>query len=161
MVGIFVVSETRLYREGLARALADEDRFEIVGAAADLASAIALIARLSPLPDVVLLDHAIPEGAGAVRDLQRASPGLRVLAIAVRELESDVIPWAEAGAAGFLPHEASFDDLVAGLTAVAEGAGLCSPRVAAVLLKRLVAGARRAHAARARCGAPHRGGPVQ
>lgn len=53
MVGIFVVSETRLYREGLSRALADEESFEIVGTAADLASAIALIARLCPLPDVV------------------------------------------------------------------------------------------------------------
>jgi two-component system nitrate/nitrite response regulator NarL len=137
VIRLFVVARTRLYREGIARALDEDDRFHVSGTAADLSNAIDTLAHLTVLPEVVLIDHAIAEGAEAVRHLHRASPELRVLALAVREAEGDVLPWAEAGAAGFVSHDASFDDLTAGVTAVAEGWGLCSPRVARVLLNRV------------------------
>jgi two-component system nitrate/nitrite response regulator NarL len=137
MIGVFVVSETRLYRDGVAGALARSEHFDVVGTAADLATAVAQVSALCPRPVVVLVDHSIAEGAGAVAELQRAAPGVRVLAIAARSAEGDVIAWAEAGAAGFLPHEASLDDLMAGVVAVANGRGMCSPDVAAVLLRRV------------------------
>jgi DNA-binding NarL/FixJ family response regulator len=137
VIALFVLAETRLYREGLVRALDENESFRVVGAAADLPSAIELVTGPAPQPDVVLLDHAVPEGPDAVRLLRRAAPGIRVLALAVREAEGDVIPWAEAGAAGFVPRDASLDDLVAAISAVAQGSSPCSPQIAAMLLDRV------------------------
>jgi DNA-binding NarL/FixJ family response regulator len=143
VIGLFVLAETRLYREGLVRALDEDERFRVVGSAADVPNALELVAGPAEQADVVLLDHAIPEGPEAVRQLRRASPGIRVLALAVREAEGDVIPWAEAGAAGFMPGDASLDDLAEGISAVAGGASPCSPRVAALLLDRVASLAER------------------
>jgi two-component system, NarL family, nitrate/nitrite response regulator NarL len=139
-VAVFVVSRTRLYREGIAAAL--REHFTVVGAAADLEAAVGRLKRLAA--DVVLLDHAIPEGARAVIALRDHSPA-RVLAVAASERETDVIPWAEAGAAGFLGHDASLDELISAVAAVAAGRAACSPHVAAVLLSRvaMLADARR------------------
>jgi two-component system, NarL family, nitrate/nitrite response regulator NarL len=137
MIGVLVLSETRLYREGLASALEREAGFSVVGTAPDPARAIAQMAGMPSPPDVVLLDRSVPEGARAVLALREASPGLKVVVIATGEVAGDILPWAEAGAAGFLPHDASFDDLLAGVAAVANGDGVCSPRMAAVLLTRV------------------------
>lgn len=136
-IGVFVVAGTRLYREGVARALGQFGRLCVLGMAGDVPTAIEAIGKLVSRPDVVLLDHALPEGAGAARQLRETFPGLRVVAVAVGEAEDDVIPWAEAGAIGFIPRDASLDDLVVGVVAVADGCGFCSPRVTAVLLRRM------------------------
>jgi DNA-binding NarL/FixJ family response regulator len=148
VIRVFVLIETRLYREGIARALDEDARFVISGMAGDLPAAFAAIDTLGP-PDVLLLDHAIPEGVSAARRLREKWPGLRIVALAVREANDEVIPWAEAGVAGFVPSSASLEELLAGMAAVAAGDGLCSPRLAAVLLDRVAALAAERRPARA------------
>jgi DNA-binding NarL/FixJ family response regulator len=138
VIDVFVIVETRLYREGIARAVDDDDRLELVGTAEGLADAVTAIGSLELPPLIVLLDHAIPEGPAAVPRLRAACPDVRVVALAVREAEGDVIPWAEAGVAGFVPHSASLDDLLTAVVAVAAGGSPCSPQLAAVLLNRIV-----------------------
>lgn len=145
MIRVFILAGTRLYRQGLARVIDADERFRVVGEAEDLAGALAQLGALDPGPDVILLDHAIPEGGGAVRRLHEVAPGLRVLTLAVREAEGDVLPWAEAGVAGFVTRDASLEDLLASVSVAAAGGSLCSPRLAAVLLARVasLAGERR------------------
>jgi two-component system nitrate/nitrite response regulator NarL len=139
VIGVFVLAETRMYRDGIARAVDEDARFSVAGTAADLTDAIASIGSLQPPPEIILLDHAIPEGANGARRLRDACPGLRVIALAVREADGDVIPWAEAGVVGFVPRGASLEELLAGIAAVAAGGGLCSPQLATVLLNRMAA----------------------
>jgi two-component system, NarL family, nitrate/nitrite response regulator NarL len=139
VIGLVIVAETRLYREGLARALDEDDRFCVVGTAGDVGTAIELINSAASGAEVLLLDHSVPEGASAVRRLHQASPELRVVALAVHEADDDVLPWAEAGVVGFVSHDVPLDDLRATLATVADGCALCSPRLAAVLLHRVAA----------------------
>jgi DNA-binding NarL/FixJ family response regulator len=138
VIRVFLLVETRLYRDGISRALAEDDRFAIAGTAGDLSATLAAIDALGP-PDVLLLDHAIPEGVDAAHRLHKRWPDLRIVALAVREANDEVIPWAEAGVAGFVARSASLEELLAGVAAVAAGDGLCSPRLAAVLLHRVAA----------------------
>jgi two-component system, NarL family, nitrate/nitrite response regulator NarL len=139
MTSLFVVAETRLYREGLADALARAGSLRVLGTAADVASAVAAFEDLRLRPEVALVDRTVPEGPSAVTALTRACPCVRVVAVAVRESDHDVIEWAEAGAAGFVPHDASLDQLMEGVHAVARGDGLCPPGVAATVLAALAA----------------------
>ena len=53
------------------------------------------------------------------------------------ELQSDVIGCIEAGAWGYLPQEASLEDLLNNIHAIAAGEALCSPKVAGVLFSRV------------------------
>jgi DNA-binding NarL/FixJ family response regulator len=62
-------------------------------------------------------------------------PGLKVIALGIDELESEVIRWAEAGIDGLVSRQASLEDLMATVDSVAQGETLCSPRMTAALLR--------------------------
>jgi DNA-binding NarL/FixJ family response regulator len=61
------------------------------------------------------------------------------VALALPEAEADVIACAEAGASGYVPREGTLDDVEAVIESVARGEALCSPRIAATLLRRIAA----------------------
>jgi two-component system, NarL family, nitrate/nitrite response regulator NarL len=132
---VLIVAEIRLYREGLAEMLHAEPEIEVVATAAGADEAVRALREQQP--DIVLLDVAIPENAWLVRGLVAAVPGTRVVALAVPEAEQDVLMWAEAGVAGYVTREASVEDVVAAVQAVARGEVLCSPRMVATLFQRI------------------------
>jgi DNA-binding NarL/FixJ family response regulator len=131
------VSDIRLYREGLADALGAGGRCEVAATAADVFSA--LDAAETQRPDVVLLDLALAEAGDAVAELAALNPPAKVVALGVREVPSEVIALAEAGVAGYVPRDATLDELVDVVESVARGEMVCSPRIAALLLHRVAA----------------------
>jgi two-component system nitrate/nitrite response regulator NarL len=90
----------------------------------------------------VLLDMTVED---SLRLAQVLSESASVVALAIAETETSVIACAEAGAVGYVPRDASLADVAAVLRSVAAGETVCSPRIAAGLLRRL--GARAAGAA--------------
>jgi two-component system nitrate/nitrite response regulator NarL len=137
---VLILAEVGVYRDGLARLLARERRFEVVGVAAGVREALVALDKVGP--DVVLLDMPAPAGANAVRALVAAAPQVKVVVLAVPEVERDVLVFAEAGAAGYVAREGSIADLVAAVESVSRGEVLCSPEIAATLLRRVGALAR-------------------
>jgi two-component system nitrate/nitrite response regulator NarL len=130
-----VVTDIRLYREGIARALELDERIRVVGTARDGRTAFEQVS-CSPV-DIVLIDLAMPGALGAIRALGDASVDARVVALALRETEAQVIAGAEAGVSGWVSAEASLDELVATMQSVMRGEVPCSPRLAATLLNRV------------------------
>jgi two-component system, NarL family, nitrate/nitrite response regulator NarL len=137
VIRVIVVSTVRLYREGLASSLAGVESLEVVGALVGAADSLDTVRALQP--DVVLLDASGTRAADTVRVLADAVPAARVVALAVSEVETDVIPLAEAGVAGYLTTEQSLEELAETIESVAKGETLCSPSLAAMLLKRVAA----------------------
>ena len=135
MIRILILSDVRLYREGLAEILNGRAELHVVGAAESGAAAVTRAGELSP--DVVLVDQAMPECLGVIRSLVALLPSVKLVALGVSETEREVIDCAEAGASGYIPREGSLDDLVASLESVGRGELLCSPRAAATLLRRV------------------------
>ena len=149
MIRTLVVSDIRLYREGLADALARGGRCEVVASAADVFAALDGVQLHRP--DVVLLDLALLDADEAVAELAGTDPPVKVVALGVREVSSEVIALAEAGVAGYVTRDATLDGLVDVVESVARGEMVCSPRIAALLLRRVAAaGATRASADDAR-----------
>jgi two-component system, NarL family, nitrate/nitrite response regulator NarL len=132
-VRVYLVSATRLYREGLCDALSS--RYEVVGAAASPDTALADI--VASRPDVVLMDGDAPDSAAAVAAVVSAVPTARVVALAMPEVETRLVALAEAGIAGYVSRDGSLQDLVAVVDSVFRGEMLCSPRMAATLLRRV------------------------
>jgi DNA-binding NarL/FixJ family response regulator len=138
-VRVLIVAAVRLYREGMASCLDKRDELAVVGTAATCDAALDRAVALAP--DIVLLDTAIDRGVELVRALREATPPVKTVLFAVENDERAIIACAEAGAAGYLPSDASLDDLAAALVGAARGELLCPPMVAAALMRHVGAGA--------------------
>jgi len=134
---VLVAASVRLYREGVAAILGRHERIELVGTASSRDETVEKIRVLAP--DVVVVDTAMPGSLEAVRTIVAAAPDTRVVAIAVPESEREVIARAEAGVAGYVTRDASIQELVQVVESAARDEAICSPRIAASLLRRVAA----------------------
>jgi DNA-binding NarL/FixJ family response regulator len=149
---VVVVSEVRILREGLAEILERGPSVSVVGVSIDLAEVVAL--RPVWRPHIVLLDAAYPAGVAAVTQTHKVMPDLRIVVFAVREIEEDIIAWAEAGAIGYVPNTAALADLVHLVTNIHDGEQICSGRVAGGLLRRIAVTASFGNSRSTSCPAP-------
>jgi two-component system nitrate/nitrite response regulator NarL len=134
---IVIVSDTRLYREGLALSLERVDRVAVVGVADSVASALTCIQDQNP--DVALLDFAMADALALPNAIAAAQIAVKVVAFSVADSEDEVCECAEAGIAGYVARNGSKEDLIAAVENAVRGEVLCSPRVAASLFRRLAA----------------------
>ena len=144
MIRLLVASDVRLYREGIVGILGGTGPCEIVGTAADRPSTLERATELQP--DVTLIDLTMAESRQTVRAL--AGSGVPVVVFGVREREDEIIEYAEAGVAGYVTRDSSLEELVDVVESVARGETLLSPRIAALLLRRVKAAAHPGPAAR-------------
>lgn len=110
---------------------------QVAGSAASVREGLALAEQTEP--DIVLIDLTIPECQPAIREIGRRVPAARVVVLALPDEESELLAFAEAGVAGFVPRGASLAELVAALESAARGELLVPPRAAAALLRRVSA----------------------
>jgi DNA-binding NarL/FixJ family response regulator len=137
---VLIVAEVGVHGEALAASLGGDDSCDVVGVAAGPEEAVAAVEQVGP--EVVLVDMPTPAGADAVRTLVAAAPEIKVVALAIPEVEPDVIAFAEAGASGYVARDGSIDDLVAAVESVARGECLLPPDIAAKLFRRVATLAR-------------------
>jgi DNA-binding NarL/FixJ family response regulator len=128
---IFVVSDIRLYRDGIGAILEHHRCGEIVGSASlDDAMEQAPPAR----PEILLIDASLIDGPHAPRRLRELLSGLKVVAFAVSETGDQLIACAEAGIAGYVPRNASGEELAGVLRSALRGECRCPPNVTTLLL---------------------------
>jgi DNA-binding NarL/FixJ family response regulator len=131
---VYIVSDVRLYREGLILDLARHGRLNVLGAG----SARDVLSQIRALrPEVLLLDLAAHDSLTIPRRAQQSLPTLRVVAFAVADAPENVLACAEAGISGFVAQDGSVEDLVLAVLRVLKGEIVCSPRIAALLFDRI------------------------
>ena len=130
-----LISEVRLYREGVQSALGRRDPIDVVGTASTIADAIDRLAALDPV--VIVVDAGVRDVLAGIRTLALAAPHRHIVVFAVDEHACDIPSYAEAGIAGYVPCDASIDDLAATIESVTRAEAFCSPRVAGALFRRL------------------------
>jgi DNA-binding NarL/FixJ family response regulator len=132
---ILIIDDCTLYRENLAATFAQLAK-TAPSVAWDLPSLVAAFDETSP--SIVLLNIATRDGAMLLRAATEINPNVRVVVLGVTEDdEPAIIACAEKGATGYHMRNESLDDLLALIRRVAAGESLCSPRVSAILLRRL------------------------
>jgi DNA-binding NarL/FixJ family response regulator len=135
MVTVLIVSEVRIYREGLAELLSHEPTLRVVGAADGTTDGLIRAYELEPM--VVVLDHAAGEALSFSGLLSQVHPDTRVVALGLPETDEAVLAYAEAGIAGYVSRDGSVHDLVAAIESAVKGELRCSPRLAGTILRRL------------------------
>lgn len=131
-VRVVVIDDHALFRAGVIAELGE--RVDVVGEAADVAGAIAVISQTDP--QVVLLDVHLPGGDGhaVIAGVHPEQPDVRFLALSVSDEPDDVISLVRAGARGYVTKHISGDELVEAVRRVAEGDAVFSPRLAGFVL---------------------------
>jgi DNA-binding NarL/FixJ family response regulator len=130
-VRVVVVDDQHLIRSGLRALLDRAEDIDVVGEAADGATALGVVRTTRP--DVVLMDIRMPgtDGIEATRRIV-ADERLRAVAVVVLttfDTDENLFAAIRAGAAGFLLKDAPPDQLRAAVRTVAAGDALLSPAV--------------------------------
>lgn len=131
---VVIVDDCTLYRENLARVLTENGARVCV--AWDLSS---LLDTLRGGPSAfVLLNLATRDSAALLEAATTFDASARVIALGVSEQDEQlIVACAEAGVAGYHTRSESLAELLTLMDKVAAGETHCSPKVSAVLLKRL------------------------
>jgi len=137
-IRVVIVDDHSIFRSGLRADL--DDTVEVVGEAADVPSAIEVIARETP--DVVLLDVHLPGGPADAADatggetvIRGSAPtSSRFLALSVSDAAEDVVRVIRAGARGYITKGSSGIEVSQAVHAVAGGDAVFSPRLAGFVL---------------------------
>jgi DNA-binding NarL/FixJ family response regulator len=142
MIGLLIVDDHPVVRDGLKGMFAGDDRFEVLGEAADGREALVVAARTEP--DVVLMDLRMPglDGVGTIEALRRQGCAARVLVLTTYDTDSDVLPAIRAGATGYLLKDVPREELFRAVAAAHRGESVLSPSVAGRLIGELRSPAR-------------------
>jgi DNA-binding NarL/FixJ family response regulator len=132
---VLFVSDVRFLREGLPEILHQQSELAIAWVAEDQNQALELI--LVVHPDAVLLDTSLPSGLDAVARIVATAPDIPIIALAMVEAEHEILTWAEAGIAGFVPRSASASDIIRTVSLAVRGEQICSARIAGSMMRRL------------------------
>ena len=136
-IRVLIVDDHEVFAMSLGHVLDEEPDLHTVGAARSLAEARSLVPQV--LPDVVLMDHRLPDGDGvsAISDLRDLRPSTQYVVLTASTADQVLVTAIEAGASGFLSKSRSLDEVRSAVRAAHGGEAVISPEMLARLLPRL------------------------
>jgi len=139
MIRLFLVDDHAVLRYGLRSLFQQEASIQVVGEAEN---GLQLLAQLPTTPcDVVLLDLHMPEldGLATTQRLRAEFPDVKILVLSMVDNERAIGQVLAAGASGYILKNATRDEMLVGVRAVAAGRRfLCSELGLNVLDKFLI-----------------------
>ena len=121
-ISLVLIDDNRLLREGLAAMIHTQPGFKVLVASADVDEALQKVREAKP--EVVLLDFGLEDhdSLSLTATVRSEVPEARVIVMGLLPLQEDVANYVRAGASGFIMKDASFEEFVATIRAVAGGA---------------------------------------
>ena len=137
-ITVAIIDDNRLVREALASMLGRLPDLQVLAAAA---ASPAFLAEAAP--HVVLLDVGLGEEdslkvAAAIRD---AAPTTKVVMMDLIPVNGEIIEFVNAGVCGFVLKDATFEEFVATIRAVAAGEKVLPQRLTESLFSQIARGA--------------------
>ena len=144
MIRVVVADDHPVFRRGLRGILEEANDIDVVGEAADGATAVRV--ALEHCADVVLMDLHMDGGDGiaATTSLLAERPSTGVVVLTMSSEDASVRAALRAGARGYVVKGATGEAIVAAIRSVAAGDTVLGGDVAGALLSRATAAPRRA-----------------
>jgi DNA-binding NarL/FixJ family response regulator len=141
-IRVLLADDHAVVSDGLRVLLEAQPDLEVIGVARDGRDAVALARKL--LPDVVVMDHAMPEinGTEATRMIMARLPDTRIIMLSMHSNSVHACRALQAGASGYVLKQSSHTQLVEAIRAVCAGRRYVSEPLAAELLSCLQSDAR-------------------
>ena len=132
---IVIAEDHTILREGLRALISSQEDLEVVGEAGDGREAVRQVEDL--MPDLILMDLSMPKmnGIEAIREIGRRIPQTRILALTVHKTEEFILEVLQAGADGYIPKDASSNELMMAIRSVLMGKRYLCPSVSRVVIE--------------------------
>jgi two-component system response regulator NreC len=132
-IRILLADDHAVVRDGLRALLERQSDMAVVAEAGDGRECVQMAEN--HLPDVVLMDVAMPEmnGIEAARRIIAASPKTGVVMLSMHRDESYVLRSLKAGARGYLLKDSPREDVLSAVRAASEGRSFLSRKVSRML----------------------------
>jgi DNA-binding NarL/FixJ family response regulator len=133
-VGILIVDDQALFREGLRTLLSVQPDFDVVGEAANGEEALRMAVNLRP--NVVLMDLRMPvmDGVTATLRLREALPQCKVIVLTTFDDDEYVFEGLRGGAVGYLLKDVSSEKLFEAIRAADRGEYFLLPSITAKVM---------------------------
>jgi two-component system response regulator NreC len=137
-IGILLVDDHRIFREGLRVLLEKQPGIRVLAEAEDGRQAVQLAREHHP--DVVIMDVSMPQcnGIEATKLIMAEAPGTKVLALSIHSDGNFVIEMLRAGAAGYLLKDCCHQDLARAIRTVDANVVFLSPCIALTAAKEYI-----------------------
>lgn len=138
MIGVVLIDDHRLIREGLRMILDSCDDIEVLGVCSNGSEALTFIRENKP--DVAIMDISMPEmdGLTATRQIGDYCPSTKVVMLTMHQKPQYIKEAMDAGAYGFLTKNTSHEELVAAVQTVSRGEFYLHPTIAAAAFKEMI-----------------------
>ena len=135
MITVAIIEDNRLVREGLVQMLNELPDVEVVLAATSLETAELKNAD----PRVILLDVGLQDNSSLrlAESVRTEMADARVIVMDLLPVHEEIVQFVNAGVAGFILKDATFDDFIATIRSVAEGARVLPPRMTGTLFSQI------------------------
>ncbi|GIO12379.1 DNA-binding response regulator [Cohnella xylanilytica] len=129
-IRVLVADDHPLFRQGVQTMLETAEDMRWIGEATTGEEAVRLAEELQP--DVILMDIRMPgmSGMEAAQRIRAARPEVRILMLTMFRDDASVLTAMKAGARGYILKDASKDEILRAIRAVAGGEAIFGPHVA-------------------------------
>ena len=142
---ILLIEDNRLLREGIAAILNAQTDLQVVARAED-GDVVNQLKSVKKTPDVILLDLGLEKenSLKLMTVLREEVPTARIIALDIFPEQLDIVEFVKAGGSGFILKNASSNDYIKTIRAVAAGSKVLPPALTNSLFTQIVESALKA-----------------
>ncbi len=135
MITVAIIEDNRLVREGMTDMLNELPDVRVVLAATSLEAAM----LREKNPRVVLLDVGLQDknSLRVAETVQKEMADSRVIVMDLLPVHEEIAEFVNVGVAGFILKDATFEDFIATIRSVADGARVLPPRMTGTLFSQI------------------------
>ena len=135
MISVALIEDNRLVREGITSLLNQTKDFTVVAAAQS--DDPELLRAVSP--HVILLDIGLQDtdSLSVAERIMREFPSAKLVLMDLLPVHEELVEFVNAGVAGFVLKDASFEELVSTIRSVADGAHVLPPQMTSSLFSQI------------------------
>jgi DNA-binding NarL/FixJ family response regulator len=128
-IRILLIEDNRILREGIS-AMINKQQDVVVAAVSDGRDNTLLKARVVK-PDVVLMDLGLDSqnSLDIVQSVKKEFPDIKIIGMSLAPTQADIMEFVQAGAEGFILKDATVEDVVKTIRAVAGGQTVLPPQM--------------------------------
>jgi DNA-binding NarL/FixJ family response regulator len=132
---VYIAAENRLVREALWRMLTRQGDIEVVGL--NCTGPFRVEGLIEERADILLLTScgSLAEDIFVIRQARLTAPTVRILLVGMTEDATEFFQYVRAGIRGYLPRDASAEDVLEAMKAVHAGDAVCPGSLCALLFR--------------------------
>ena len=137
-IKLLIIEDNRLLRDGIIAMLKKQKDLDIIATSGNNKTTISNIRQLKP--NIILLDLGLHNrnSLTVVEFVKKDFPNAKVIIMDIAPVPGDINLFIKAGASAFILKDATFDEFISTIHAVAEGKNVLSSNLTESLLSQIV-----------------------